>query len=148
MTKQLFLLGLLFIPVTAFATDIYDVSCGNIGKIRIVRIAATHWNIESYQGSFHVLALELKKSAAKEFVKLRKAAPIVQHQYRGEVIPVEDIRITANGRPLRDDAPALTGFADQGINIPIIREEDAFAAARAVCPALVPDKVLIDGHWE
>ncbi len=142
------LLLLLLIPATAFPQEVYDVSCRNVAAIDIIRVKDTYWNIESYQGHFHVLGLDLKPDAAKEFVKLRMATPTICVRYRGDDCYTKDITITANGKPLRNDAPAMTGFADQGFAIPIIREKDAFEAARAVCPALVPDKVLIDGHLE
>ncbi|MBG0777757.1 MAG: hypothetical protein H0S85_15135 [Desulfovibrionaceae bacterium] len=80
--------------------------------------------------------------------KIRDATPTISIRYEGTLFPKEDIQVTANGVPIQNDVPAWTAFADQGITISILRKEDAFAAARAVCPALAPDKVIIDGHWE
>lgn len=146
--KALLALFLLLIPVAAPAQDLYDVSCANLDSIKIWRVDATHWNIEAYDGYFYALDLELKPNAAREFVKVRDAASTLQILYRGEIVPRQYLMITTNGKPVREDVPTLTGFADQGINIAVLREEDAFDAARAICPDLVPDKVIIDGHWE
>ena len=140
------LLILLLVPSTAFAQATYDLSCDNVAKIRIGRLDDTYWNVESHQGRFHVLMLDLKPEAAKAYVKLRDAAPLVTITYRGEDHTTLNLPLTANGSPLRNDAPALTGFADHGITITIIREQDALDAAQAVCPALAPGKIIID--WE
>jgi hypothetical protein len=147
MHRLVFLL-LILLPGVAFAQPSFDVSCENVVQITITRIKDTYWNVESYQGHFHVLDLTLKPEAARKFVKLRMATPTICVHYRGEDCYTKDIVITANGKPLRNDAPVMTGFSDQGPAIPIIREEDAFDAARAVCPALVPEKVLTDGQVE
>ncbi len=148
MRKLLFLLILLMVPANAYSQGTYDVSCSNVAKIKIVKIEAAPWNMDSCNGYFHVLAMELKPDAAKKFVTLRMTTPTICIRYRGEDRYTKDIVITANGKPLKNDAPCMTGFSDQAIIIPIIREKDAFAAARQVCPALVPDKITIDGHWD
>lgn len=146
--KSLLAFFLLLIPATVSAQDIFDVSCANLERIRIARVDDTYWNIETYDGHFYVLDLELKPDAAREFVKVRNAASTLHILYRGEVVPREYLMITTNGKPVREDVPTLTGFPDQGINIAVLREEDAFEMAREICPDLVPDKVLMDGHWE
>ncbi|MGE4292310.1 MAG: hypothetical protein AB7E32_08875 [Desulfovibrio sp.] len=146
--NKLALLIFLLLPATAFAQPSYDVSCANVSKIIIVKIKDTHWNVDSYQGHFHVLHLTLTPDAAREAVKLRDATPRKHIRYRGEDYYGPRIVITAQGVPLHDDTPALSGITNQGAVIGIIREKDAFDSARAVCPALVPDKVLIDGQLE
>ncbi|WP_022663399.1 hypothetical protein [Paucidesulfovibrio longus] len=147
MHRLVFLL-LLLLPGAAFAQPSFDVSCENVVQITITRIKDTYWNVDSYQGHFHILDLTLTPEAARKAVKLRDATPTEHIRYRGEDYYKPRIVITAHGVPLQDDTPALSGFVDQGAAIGIIREEDAFDAARAVCPALVPDKVLIDGQVE
>ncbi|WP_022663400.1 hypothetical protein [Paucidesulfovibrio longus] len=147
MHRLVFLL-LLLMPGAALAQARYDVSCENVVQITITRIKDTYWNVDSYQGHFHVLDLILTPEAAREAVKLRDATPTEHIRYRGEDYYKPHILITVRGLPLQKDVPALSGIADHGAVITIIREEDAFDAARAVCPALVPDKVLIDGQVE
>jgi hypothetical protein len=147
MRKLVFLI-LLLLPGAAFAQPSFDVSCENVVQITITRIKDTYWNVESYQGHFHLLDLILTPEAAREALKLRDATPTEHIRYRGEDYHKPRIVITAHGVPLQDDVPALSGFMMQGAAIIIIREEDAFDAARAVCPALVPEKVLIDGQVE
>ena len=147
MRKLVFLI-LLLLPGAAFAQPSYDLSCENVSKIIIVKVKDTHWNVDSYQGHFHVLDLTLTPEAAREAVKLRDATPREHIRYRGEDYYKPHILITVQGIPLQKDVPALSGIADHGAVITIIREEDAFDAARAVCPALVPEKVLIDGQVE
>ncbi len=148
MRKLLFLLILLMVPANAYSQGTYDVSCSNVAWMEVIRIEANRWNVQSPNKYFHVLYLELKHEAAKELVALRKSQPTLHKVYRGDDYYPPDMIITANGKPLRNDIPAMTGFCIQGISIPIIREEDAFAAARQVCPALVPDKITIDGHYD
>lgn len=144
----LLLLLFLLLPATALAQASYDLSCGNVSRIRIGRLDDTYWNVDSHQGHFHIVMIDLKPEAAKAYVKLRDTAPRVTITYRGEDHTTFDLPLTANGSPLRNDAPALAGFADHGITITIIREQDAFDAARSVCPALVPRKIIIDGERE
>ncbi len=148
MKKILVLLLFLMIPTTTYSQAVYDVSCSNIARIRIIKIEAVRWNVKSPNGYFYALALELKPEEIKRFVELRLSLPTVHKIYRGDDYYPPDMLITANGRSLRNDIPAMTGFADQEITIPIIRKEDAFAAARQVCPALVPTKLTIDGHYD
>lgn len=146
--KILLLFLLLLVPSISTAQAIYDLSCESVARIRIVRINDTYWNVESYQGHFHVVDFELKPDAAKVYWKLLKAARTFHIPRKVQDMNIEKLSITANSGPLQNDAPELTGFADHGITITIIREQDAFDAARSVCPALVPRKVLLDGQWE
>jgi len=137
---------LVLLPASAFAQPTYDLSCKNVSRIRIGRLDETSWNVESYNGHFHIVLFELKPDAAKALVGLRDTAPKVTITYRGEDWTKESLSITANGSPLRDDAPTMSGLGDQSITITITREEDTFDTARSVCPALVPRKVIVD--WE
>jgi len=146
--KLLLFLLVLTLPATAFAQATYDLSCHNVAKIRIVRVKAAGWQIDSPDGFFHALSLELKPEAAKGFGILIKTAPLVRLPHKGSNLLKEDITITASGKPLRNDDPAMTGLSEDTVTIPMIREQDAFEAARSVCPALVPSKVLLDGQWE
>lgn len=146
----LLLLPLLLSASAAFAQQAFDLSCGNVARIRIARLSDTHWNVDSYQGHFHIVQFDLKPTAAKEFAELLSAAPWVTILYRGEEAKMQKLALTAKGKPLRDDAPNMTGLSEQAIIITIVHERDAFAAARSVCPALLPRKVVVDWaeDWE
>ena len=142
------LLFCLLLPATAFSQAIYDLSCENVAMIRIFRLKAADWQIQSYGGYLYLLALDLKPDAAKTFGKLLKATPTIVLRYNGVSTQAKNLIITANGGPLRSDIPTMTGLEEQGMLIPIFLKDDAFDTARSVCPALVPAKVLIDGQWE
>lgn len=143
----LLVLFLLLFPVAALAQQpTYDLSCDNVSRIRIGRLDDTYWNVDSYQGHFHVVVFDLKQKAIAQFAQLVDNAPWVTFVYRGEETTSRHIDLTTHGRPLRDDAPAMAGFHHEAVIITIIREKDAFDTARSVCPALVPRKVIVD--WE
>lgn len=147
--RLLLFLFLLLVPTTAFAqTTTYDLSCENVASIRIVRVTAAGWQVDSPDGFFHVLVMELKPHATDEFGKRVKASrTIVIHNNSKDSVQTK-LTITANSNPLRNDEPRLLGLDDQEVLVAIIHLQDAFDAARSVCPALVPAKVLIDGQLE
>ena len=74
MTRLPLFLILLLVPSTAFAQATYDLSCENVAKIRIGRLDDTYWNVESHQGRFHVLMLDLKPEAANNSRQARPTA--------------------------------------------------------------------------
>ena len=149
MNQAAILLLLLLLPFPAFAQPAeYDLSCQNVDKIVIVRVEAKYWHVNSPNGYFHVVGFDLTKKAAPAYREVRNTAPDKFYLIGWVWIPRPDLVVTARGVPLRNDTPEHTGYAEEGIDIGIIREEDAFEAARMVCPGLVPDKVLIDGQLE
>lgn len=148
MTRLPLLLILLLLPAVALAQTTYDLSCDNVAKIRIVRVTAAGWQVDSPDGFFHVLVMELKPHATEEFGKRVKASRTIVIHNNGKGSAQAKLTITANGNPLRNDEPRLLGLDDQGVLVAIIHAQDAFDNARSVCPALVPAKVLIDGQLE
>jgi len=146
--KCILFLLLVLLPASAFAQATYDLSCGNVAKIRIVRIEAEHWNVRSDKGHFHAVHFHLKPNMTEEFRKLVNQAHSIFIDRKGVGHVGNKLILSANGTPLRNDAPELEGLGNDGVAIVITREQDAFDAARAVCPALVPGKVLEDGQWE
>lgn len=144
MKTLLLLTVLLLLPSAAFSQAIYDVSCDNVASIRIFRLKADTWKIESYGGYFHLLALDLKPDASQNFGRLLNRTPTVDILLKGVHYHPKNLILTANGGPLRNDMPGLTGMSEQGILITIFLKEDAFDAARSVCPALVPAGVTTD----
>jgi len=143
--KTFLLFLLLLLPTAAFSQTIYDVSCDNVARIRIFRLKAADWEIESYGGYFHLLVLDLKPNAAKDFGRLLDATPTIDLQFNGVHHQPKSLILTAHGSPLRDDNPCMTGMSEQGILITRFLKEDAFDAARAVCPALVLELIVPPG---
>lgn len=129
---------LLLLPSAAFSQAIYDLSCDNVSGMQIFRLKADKWKIESYGGYFHLLALDLKPDAAQDFGRLLSKTPTIDLLLKGVHYHPKNLILTANGGPLRDDMPGMTGMSEQGVLITIFLKEDAFDAARSVCPALVP----------
>lgn len=146
--RILLLLLFILVPATVLAQTTYDLSCDNVARMRIVRVTAEGWQIDSPDGFFHVLAVELKPHMTEEFGELVKASRKISIHNNGKGSAQTKLTITANGKPLRNDEPRLLGLDDQGVLVAIINEQDAFDAARSVCPALVPTKILIDGQLE
>lgn len=149
MKQTVVFLFLFLLPVPAVAQSAeYDLSCENVAKITIIRGEGKHWNVDSPDGYFYVVGFDLTEAAAPAYREVRNTAPRKLVLDDGIWFRRPDLVVTAHGVPLRNDTPAQTAFVEDGINIGIVREEDAFEAARMVCPELVPDKVLIDGRWE
>lgn len=146
--KIVVLLLCLILPLPAFAQHTYDVSCQNVSRIRVIRVQDTNWCFKTATGVFHSLWLDIKSDYQKEYRAAHKSAPHVSMTCDDEQFLKEDFVITAHGTPLQNDIPEMAGYATEGFGLIIIDEQDAFDAARAVCPALVPDKVLIDGHLD
>jgi hypothetical protein len=146
--KTILLFLLLLIPTDVFSQSIYNASCDNVARIRIVRLKAANWEIESYGGYFHLLVLDLKPDAAKDFARLLNVTPSIDLQLNGVHYHPKNLILTANGNPLRNDIPGMTGTSEQGILTGMFLKQDAFDAARAVCPTLVPATVLTEKQWE
>lgn len=146
--KFLVLLLLLLVPSTAFADSTFDISCENVKGIYIVRNNDSRLIRKSYPGPFHVVRFVLKSNAAKEFMMLVKASRSYSIHSNGIDYDSEKLTITASGKPLRNDEPEVDAHGEGEVGTVILREQDAFDAARSVCPALVPAKLLIDGRLE
>lgn len=90
------------------------------------------------QGPFHVVRFVLKADEAKKFMMLVKASRSTFIHRNGIDSDREQLTITVKDVPLRNDAPDVDAHGDGEVGIVIIQEQDAFDAARSVCPALVP----------
>lgn len=142
------LLALLLLPAAAWAQHEFPLPCDNVRKILIIRVDATHWNIPSDKGYFHCLFLKLAEPAAEELQAMVDAKPQAIITAGDGLFPA-DITVTAHGVPLQSAAPEWDFLGKDGIALPMVREEDAFQAARQICPALVPKKVLLDeAPWQ
>ncbi|MBI9081874.1 MAG: hypothetical protein JEY79_19300 [Pseudodesulfovibrio sp.] len=145
--RYLVVLLLLIFPTLASAQSEFRVSCENVTKIKIVRIETKYWDIQSDDGYFYALNMELTEKAGEELVALYNSTPSERLIHGGKEFGHMNIVINANGVVLESAAPAWDNFSKERVIISIIRKEDAFEAAKVVCPSLVPDKMLIDGQW-
>jgi len=143
--KTLLLFLLLLLPSAALADSTFNISCKNIASIHIMRISGAKFTSQSYPGTFHVVYFKLKLSATEEFRRLVKASRSVFIHSNGIDSDREKLIITANGKPLRNDVPDCDAHEEGEVGIMILREQDAFDAARTVCPALVPTEVITYG---
>lgn len=138
----------------------FEVSCDNVRQLRIVRIDPEHWNLSGHTGPFYTLDILLTKTGATVLARVLATAPkrtIVRSIVPWFPEPLSEMRyekeavvVTAHGLALPNDDPLFTHFGHDGIGIPIISQQGAFDAARAVLPGpLVPEKVLEEGDaWE
>ncbi|HWR03381.1 MAG TPA: hypothetical protein VN419_05120 [Humidesulfovibrio sp.] len=143
--KTLLLLILLIVPSAALAELTFDISCKNVERISITRISGAKHSSESYPSTFHIVYFGLKHSAMEKFSKLAKASRSFLIRQDGTGYDRAKLTITANGTPLHSDVPECDAHEDGEVGIMIIREQDAFDAARAVCPALTPAEMTTYG---
>jgi len=143
--RYILLILLLLLPTKVQADSWYDLSCGNVDEITITRISGAKYTSESYPGTFHTVYFRLKPNAIEEFSKLVKSSRSFFVRSNGMGYDRNKLTITADGKSLRNDVPECDAHGEGMVGIMIIREQDAFAAARSVCPALVPTKVITYG---
>lgn len=136
--KYVFLLLFLLLPTTVLADSTFDISCKNVERVSITRISGAKHTSDSYPSTSHTVYFELKQSAAEEFSKLVKASRSIIVRRDGSGYDRTKLTITANGKPLRNDVRECDSHEEGTVGTMIIREQDAYDAARAVCPALVP----------
>ncbi len=139
--QYIFFFLLLLLPATANADSSFDISCENVERVSITRISGAKHTSESYPSTFHTVYFELKQSAVEEFSKLVNASRSITVRKDGSGYDRTQLTITANGKPLRNDVPECDSHGEGTVGIMIIREQDAFNAARSVCPALTPTTV-------
>lgn len=132
------LLLLILLPSTALADSTFDISCGNVRKIYIVQNNDSRLIRRAYPSPFHVVRFVLDSNDAKTFMTLVKASRSIFIHSNGIDSDREKLTITAKGTPLRNDEPDVDAHGEGEVGIVILWEQDAFDAARAVCPALVP----------
>jgi len=126
----------------------YEVSCEKIKEISITYYKDIYLPVKTKRGHLYFLSLDLKTEAALDYLKTLWGSPKVGKRIGDQYSYDHFLVITANGKPIRNDIPELSSFMSNRISLPMLREEDAFAAARAVCPELVPDKVVNDWPQE
>jgi len=144
--RNLIVLLLIAFPTMASAQSEFFVSCENVTKIEIIRIETKFWDIHSDDGYFYALGMELTEKAGAELVALYNSTPLERLIHGGKEFGHRHIVVKANGVTLVSAAPAWDHFSKERVSLSMIHKKDALEAARAVCPSLVPDKILIDGQ--
>jgi hypothetical protein len=147
--KCILLVLLLLGPTSAFAGLTYDISCKNITNILIVRDTDQYLKQHTPQGFVHSVLFFLKPEARDAFQRFVDASRKVQISHDAEgPHPYVALSVTANGKPLRSDILEIRGYSGTKVCTFILIKEDALAAARSVCPALVPSEIIKVGKWE
>jgi hypothetical protein len=148
MKRFVFALMLLLTPSAAFADMAFDISCENVDSISITRNNDSRLIFKPGSGPFHAVYFRLKPEAAKEFAHLLKASRTFFLPGGSAGYESEKLTITTHGKALRNDAPDVDAHGQGKVGTIIINEQDAFDAARMVCPVLVPGRVIPEGPEE
>lgn len=122
----------------------FDISCGNVSKVIIIRDKARSFDLRTEHDFVHSIFFKLKPEAEDALEPLMEASKKLNRQ-GGEHYRVP-LAITANGQPLRSDAPEVGGGGSRSIHTFIINEQDAFESARAVCPT-APIEFIVLPKW-
>lgn len=132
--KPLLLLILLFVPSTAFAQATYDLTCEDVKKVLIVRMPDGLLDIHSPQGFFYFVSFRTRPEKKEQLQQLVNSARRHHKDEQGVFHYWNELKVTANGKPLQNDVPGLNGNGGGNIGIFLFNEQDAYDAARAVCP--------------
>jgi len=119
--KRILIFLMLLVPTSALAGLTYDISCENVTNILIIRDTDQYLKQHTPQGFVHIVTFFLNPLARDAFQKF----------------------VDASRQSLE-----IRGYSGTKVCTFILLEEDALAAARSVCPALVPGEIIKVGKWE
>ncbi len=139
----------LFIMLTigghALAQSEFPISCEDVERIQVWRLRGQVWRLPPVEGYSYVVILLLTDKAGERLAKLYNATEETPVFVDGHSFDTKRIDlITSRGRII-SDAPAMDTFREGYAIFSKKKAEDAFAAARAVCPEKAPRKLLTDG---
>ncbi len=141
--KCIILLLLLLFSTTATAANTYDLSCENVSRVLIVRSEDSFLGLHTPQGHMYSVSFRLKPDAADRFQPILEASrKLIVHSDDLGGYSRRGLVVTSNGQPLRNDVPEIWAHSGAYVNTFILREEDAFATARSVCPT-APIELII-----
>lgn len=112
----------------------FDISCENVTKVTIIRQKDSWLQLHTPQGFIHLLFFQLKPEAGDRFETLVAASRKLHPLGEGGVYYQPRLTVTANGKPLQNDVPGIEGNGNGRVGTVIMSEQDAFDAAREVCP--------------
>lgn len=147
MKRLLLFLLLLLVPASASAQAAFDLSCGNVLDIVIIRGEDTFLTQRSPDGIVHSVTFRLKPEALgafQTFVEASRQAMLSRDA--GPQPPYAALTITANGKPLRCDMLEIRGYRGKRVCTFIFKEQDARDPASAVCPT-APVDFIIAPKW-
>lgn len=117
------------------AEESYDVSCGNLSRIVIVRGKDQNPSETPNYTLAHGVLFFLKPEAQADFQAFVAASRAKLSSTSIKALPpYTPISVTANGNPLRNDLLDIRAYGGTKICTFIFLESDAFATARSVCP--------------
>ncbi|SNS02601.1 hypothetical protein SAMN04488503_2415 [Humidesulfovibrio mexicanus] len=141
--KNVLILLLLLVPSAAFAELTFDISCDNVANIVIIRGETAMLAQRAPDGSTHTVTFILKPESLRAFQTFIEASRHAQYPRVAEPYPQHPaLAITANGKPLQCDMLEIRGYGGKKVVTFIFDEQDAFDAARAVCPT-APVKFMV-----
>lgn len=147
--KTLLLLILLLVPSAAIAELTFDLSCDNVASIVIIRDEDRFLAQRSPDGFVHGVTFFLKPESLRAFQAFVEVSRQAQYSRTAKPYPLHAaLSVTANGEPLQCDILEIRGYSGKKVITFLFNEQDAYDAARAVCPTLTPDKVVVARQGE
>jgi hypothetical protein len=132
--KAFLSLLLLLTPATALAQPTYDLSCQDVKKVLIIREPDGWLDIHSPHGFFYFVSFRTRPERKEQLQQFVNSARRHRKDEHGELEYWTALTVTANGRPLQNDVSGVEGNGNGRVGTVIISEQDAFDAARLVCP--------------
>lgn len=144
--KISFIILFLFLsPSFVSAEPEFFVSCDTVERIQVWRLRGQVWKHETTDGYHYILLLYLNKPAEDRLAALVETVEEIPVFVDGHRFDTKRINLKTKRGVLLSDAPVWDTFRGSHAIITKKRAEDAFAAARAVCPEKAPRKLLTDG---
>ncbi|WFS62816.1 hypothetical protein LF599_01265 [Pseudodesulfovibrio thermohalotolerans] len=136
---------ILLLPLNAWAQSILPLSCSDVTKIEIWRLRGEAWHCPSKEGYSYAVIVYLTKEAQERMAKVYASTEETPFMVDGCRFIIRHVQISANGKPIRSDAPASDNFQGKQAVISKKTKAAAFEAASQICPAKVPETLLTDG---
>lgn len=144
MTRLPLFLILLLLPATTLAQQpTYDLSCENVKKVLIVRMEASSMHIHSPQGFIFTVSFRTRAERKEELQQLVNSSRRHNRDESGIFHYWNALKVTANGKPLQNDVPDIDFNGGGNIGTILFNEQDAFDAARAVCPTAPVEFIIV-----
>lgn len=134
MTRLPLFLILLLLPSAVFAQPTYDLTCEDVKKVLIVSMEDSWMHIHSPQGFIFTVSFRTKAERKEELQQLVNSSRRYSRDESGIFHYWNALKVTANGKPLQNDVPDIDFNGGGNIGTILFNEQDAFDAARAVCP--------------
>lgn len=138
---------LLLTSASALAQPTYNLSCDNVAQIVIVRDEVSPLAQRAPDGVVHGVTFVMKPESERAFQAFVEVTRQAQLPLTAKPYPwYAALSVTANGKPLQCDILEIRGYGGKKVITFLFNDQDANDLARAVCPALTPDKVRMAGQ--